>query len=212
MDILTAVLACSLYADDNLVRAIVQSTSQSNAYAVVDPLEDRDALEPSPPPRSRDEAIARLADIQARGGAPLLGLMQIPVRWAERFGRDAGDLFDPCINLSVGTAMLSDFSQQCSRLPGEPHREVRASRTQMDVLPSKDNRACIVREYADAIGVPEFAEVLSLELAHQKPFRLGDKAFEAPIFYSIARRLAVGQQPSLLLARVSRPRRRDDHL
>ena len=46
------------------------------------------------------------------------------------------------------------------------------------------NRPCIIRKYADAIGMPEFTLVTSLELDHQKLQPLIAKASEAPIFPS----------------------------
>ena len=36
MDVLTAILACSLYRDDALVRAIAESNSRGNPYSLVD--------------------------------------------------------------------------------------------------------------------------------------------------------------------------------
>src|SRR5437016_896493 len=105
MDILTAVLACSLYADDGLVRAIVQSTSLSNPYAVFDVAEEESIDDPPPPlPRTVEDALTRLSKINERGGTVLVGLMQVPPTWAVLFGREPRDLFDPCINISIGTA------------------------------------------------------------------------------------------------------------
>ena len=183
MDILTAVLACSLYADDGLVRAIVQSTSASNPYAVIDPAEEAAMDEPPPPlPRTIEDAQTRLSEIIERGGTPLVGLMQVPPAWAVLFGRPLRDLFDPCINISIGTARLSEFDRECTEeLRPKPARSKRGAAPKPK-LSAAQNRPCIVRKYADAIGMPEFTLVISLELGHQKLRPLLAKASEAPIF------------------------------
>jgi len=185
MDILTAILACSLYADDNLVRAIVQSTSQSNPYSVIDSGAEPGVDEPPPPaPRTPEEALTRMNEIAERGGAPLLGLMQVPPSWAGLFGREPRDLFDPCINISIGTARISEFDHECSAQaklrPAWPRKRRRTK-----LIPSAmENRPCVLRKYAETIGMPDFAVVTSFELDQQKSKALVARASEGPIFYA----------------------------
>ena len=185
MDILTAILACSLYADDGLVRAIVQSTSLSNPYAVLDVAQEESIDDPPPPlPRTVEDALTRLNEIRERGGTPLVGLMQVPPEWAVLFGREPRDLLDPCINLSIGTARLSEFDRECAA-EVKPRLGRLKSRLPPKPKPSAiQNRPCIVRRYAEAIGMREFTLVTSLELDHQKWQPLFAKASEAPIFPS----------------------------
>jgi hypothetical protein len=124
MDVLTTILTCSLYlADDNLVRAIAESTSQSNPYFVIDTSVDMTQVDPPPPPKSASEALARTTDILSKGGRPLLGLLQVPPAWMGAFGRELSDAFDPCTNIAVGTAMLSQFDSECSSRRGACRHE-----------------------------------------------------------------------------------------
>ncbi len=89
MDVLTTILTCSLYlADDDLVRAIATSTSQSNPYFVLDTSVDWTQVDPPPTPKSAAEAVARARDILSKGGRPLLGLLEVPPGWMIAFGRD----------------------------------------------------------------------------------------------------------------------------
>jgi hypothetical protein len=181
MDVLTAILACSLHVDDGLVRAIADSNSHGNPYAVVDPTADAEAEEPPPEPRSLDAALARVAEIAGRGGEPLLGLMQVPRSWAGRFGRDERELFDPCTNVAIGTAMLSEFDYECGR--GERAVGRRKSSSERGLVnTSTPRRICIVRKYGDAVGLPDLELVVILELDHQRPQHRAPQIAEAPIF------------------------------
>jgi hypothetical protein len=158
MDLLSILLACNLYtADEPLVRAIAQSNSHSNTFSVVDPTMDyRDVNVPAEP-KTLDAALARLEEVTSKGGKPLLGLMQLPPTWMRMFGREPKDAFDACINVSIGTAMLSALAHECATEKGPRVTPVaRRSRRLpvMVVLPPE--RACVVRKYGQAIGMPDF--------------------------------------------------------
>jgi hypothetical protein len=202
MDVLTTILSCSLYlADDDLVRAIAQSTSESDPDFVFDASIERIEVEPSPIPKTAAEAMARTRAIVARGGRPLLGLMQVPPVWLSAFGRDLIDAFDPCTNIAVGTAMLSQFDFECAgekteaahapRRTVPPNAETQASGlrapTAFSALvrePSANLRHCVLRKYEEGIGLPEFATVTTLELHYQRP--TVSTVLDAPIFVPAA--------------------------
>lgn len=107
-------LTCTLYADEALVRALVEVTSHGNPYAVIDAHPDpTSGAEPPDGPVGLEAARAAVADVERAGGVPLVGLMPVPAAWAGRFGRAPEELFDGCVNLSIATAMLSSFEQAC---------------------------------------------------------------------------------------------------
>jgi len=175
MDVLTTILTCSLYlADDNLVRAIAESTSQSNPYFVIDTSVDMTQVDPPPPPKSASEALARTTDILAKGGRPLVGLLQVPPTWMSAFGRELSDAFDPCTNIAVGTAMLSQFDSECAG-SGPPNAALKPR-----TLPSAARRRCVLRKYEEAIRLAGFSTVTSLELRYQR--HLQPQVADAPIF------------------------------
>ncbi len=173
MDLLTALLACSVYtSDDALVRAIAQSNSHGNQFSVLDAnAETSDDPRPAEP-RSVEVAMARLEDVRSAGDAPLLGWMQLPPDWVTMYGREMREAFDPCVNISIGTAMLSEFDYECAaaismptahappRGKGSPSRKSAAER-----------RHCVIRKYGEALGMTDFALVTTLELGHQPPAR-----------------------------------------
>ena len=185
MELLSILLACNLYtADEPLVRAIAQSNSHSNTFSVVDPTMDyRDVNVPAEP-KTLDAALARLEEVTSKGGKPLLGLMQLPPTWMRMFGREPKDAFDACINVSIGTAMLSALAHECATEKGPRVTPVaRRSRRLpvMVVLPPE--RACVVRKYGQAIGMPDFELLITLELGGQRPTPPERAPVDAPIVF-----------------------------
>ena len=120
MDVLSAILGCSLYMDDNLVRAIVESTSQSNPYFVQNV--SLDFAPPESTPTTVEQGVAQADAIAKHGGRAVLGVMQIPALWLTGYGRSLRDAFDPCVNITIGTAMLSNFAYECSKSSGAKDR------------------------------------------------------------------------------------------
>jgi hypothetical protein len=84
--------------------------------------------------------------------------------WLSAFGRDLADAFDPCTNLAVGTAMLSAFDFDCTAWASNV-----APKAAQRHVPSAARRRCVLRKYEEAIGLPDFAAVTTLELHAQRP-------------------------------------------
>lgn len=159
MDVLAAIFACSFHADHDLVRAIAYSNARRNPYAVL----DVDASKaPGADPNSVLDAVSRLEAIRARKHRALLGLMLVPLEWGEFFGQPPRALFDPCVNVSAGTAMLEHFKFDCRAAPNK--------------------RACVLGRYEAAIGLRDFAEVVRLQLKHLPAAAARGVAASAPVF------------------------------
>ena len=201
MDVLTTILSCSLYlADDDLVRAVAQSTSESDPDFVFDASIERIEIDPQPIPKTPAEGLARTQAIVARGGRPLLGLMQLPPAWLSAFGRDLVEAFNPCTNIAVGTAMLSQFDFECAgeKSGAAPPKATPAKKAEPQASglhaptafsasvrePSAARRRCVLSKYEEGIGLPEFATVTTLELRHQRP--TVSIVLDAPIFVPTA--------------------------
>jgi hypothetical protein len=174
MDLLTALLTCNLHtADPALVRAAI-GNSHGNPYFVIDPAVEYTELDAPSEPKTQAEAVARIHDITSHGGKPLVGLMQLPPPWLALFGRALEDAFDPCLNIAIGSAMLSAFDAECAH--------AKASHPGRSKLSPR--RQCAVRKYADALGEPDFSELVELELAAPAPLRAGSDPTDSPIFSS----------------------------
>jgi hypothetical protein len=172
MDVLATILTCSLYAsDDAVVRAIAEGPSGKNPYFVVNTAAPAEDLAVAP--KTEKEAATRSRELLAQGGRLLLGLLEVPPSWIDAFGRPLESAFDPCLNIAIGTAMLSEFDADCTD-PLLPRTE-RARR-----LERTNRRACVLRRYEAAIGAEDFADAILLELSVQPPASASIE--DAPIF------------------------------
>jgi hypothetical protein len=157
--ILALILSCSLHYDDALVSAFVQRVSDGNIYFVGDlaTATSYDHITSLP------EALALVADIQKHGGRPAVGLMALPVTWAARYGRSTAELFDGCINISVGTDAMATFAAACAGPSTRPHLRSKTRRRRR--LPAAANRACILRHFDTELGVHGYPEGVLAQLA-----------------------------------------------
>jgi hypothetical protein len=176
MDVLTVILACSLHPDDQLVRTLVDVQSSGNRFFVGDlrTLKTNDSL------RSADDALRFAEDLQRRGGRPAVGLLGVPVDWAQRFGRAPEELFDACTNVSIATAAFSDYYRRCSI--GRGARRLRAhprhsAPREADLIRA---RYCIVTSFARDLGVKTAAPVMLRELIAAARTREESPAAAAP--------------------------------
>jgi hypothetical protein len=172
MDLLATILTCSLYAsDDAVVRAIAEGPSGKNPYFLVNTAAPADGL--VAPPATEREALSRSQDLIAQGGRPVLGLLEVTPSWIDAFGQSLESAFDPCVNVAIGTAMLSEFDAECASQVAP-----RTERARM--LQRTNRRVCLLRKYEAAIGVADFADAILLELSVQQPASASIE--DAPIF------------------------------
>lgn len=127
MDLVTMILACSLYADNSVVNAIVQTGSQNQALAVTTVDGESKTLS------SAETAVSYAKDQMANGKDIEIGLMQIPSRWVEQNHLNLNDMFKPCKNIVMATKILLQAHEQCTTVQSEP--------------PVKDNQACTLSVY-----------------------------------------------------------------
>jgi len=152
MDVLALILACSLHADDALVRVMVDVQSGGNLYFVGDlaTLKTNDGL------TSAADALRAAEEIAKHGGRPAVGLLGVPLDWAARFGHGPLDLFDGCTNIAIGTAMFSEYADACSprrppsQLTSQPRGRRRPSRHTVALVAI---RSCVLSRLATALGL-----------------------------------------------------------
>jgi hypothetical protein len=171
MDVLVAlILSCSLHFDDHLVEALARKLSITNQYFVGD-LSDLNTYDSA---KSVADARRIVDAIIAKGDRPAVGFMAVPVTWAARFGRTTDDLFDGCTNISIATAMLSDYERACTLKPDHRWPPKHPSRRRRQQLSSPALRYCILRRLEidlNITGVPEnvLPEAAKLDAAPADP-------------------------------------------
>jgi hypothetical protein len=139
MDVLTAILSCTLHNDPALVRGIVNVSSESKQFWVGDFTE----MQGNGSARNSAEAENLVLEVRKKGHGVAVGLMGLRPEWAALYGRSMGELWGACANVEVGSAKLSDFDYQC-----------RGGKAKRPAIASSRNRACILGKYAAALGLP----------------------------------------------------------
>lgn len=120
MDLVTLILACSLYNDNSIPYAMIQTGTQNNPLVVT--VDDNTKTFKTIP------AAVHYTHTQLALGRNLeIGLMQIPSRWLPAIGAHASDLFRPCKNLVVATQILEKLRFKCqSTASNDPTMDIQA--------------------------------------------------------------------------------------
>lgn len=109
MDLVTLVLACSLYADNSIPYAMIQTGTQNNPLVVT--------VDGNTKTFKTIHAAVQYTHTQIALGKNLeIGLMQISSRWLPGIGAHPSDLFRPCKNLVVATQILEKLRLQCQSI------------------------------------------------------------------------------------------------
>lgn len=104
MDLVTLVLACSVYPNNAVVNAMVQINSQNNPYVIS-----------GEPFKTAPEALAKVDQLKAAGSAFEIGLMQIPDFWLqEEKSVSLDELLRPCKNMVLATQILNKLTDECN--------------------------------------------------------------------------------------------------
>ena len=179
MDVLTIILACSVYPDDSLVRAMVDLASQGNKYFVG----DLTTLLTFDQSKSATDAQRVVSEIDKRGGRPAVGLMGLPPTWATRPIELPGktgppnasaDLFDSCTNVRVGSAVLRAHHDSCTRSHSVTTLATPVDPGRVRTAAPEALRLCALRRYAADLGVDGFAEAVLSYLPRQRVFGSAD--------------------------------------
>lgn len=118
MDILTMIMACSLYRDNAITHAMVQIGSDSKPLAVTSIAPDGQQTTKSDfadPAKAAEYARAKFNE----GNEIRVGLMQISSRWlAPYLNRNQArfeDLFRSCKNMVIATDVLNKATRTCHK-------------------------------------------------------------------------------------------------
>jgi hypothetical protein len=102
MDLVTMILACSVYPNNSVVNAMVEINSQNNPYVVS-----------GEPFKTSAQALAKVDQLKAAGASFEVGLMQIPDFWLQEKPVSFHELLRPCKNMVVATQLLNKLVDEC---------------------------------------------------------------------------------------------------
>jgi hypothetical protein len=109
MDLVTLILACSLYTNNAIPYAMIQADSKINPLLVSVNNDSKHFT-------TATEAISYTQQQIAQGQTVNIGLMQISSQWLPEIGAHAADLFRPCKNIVVATQIMNKLRLQCQTL------------------------------------------------------------------------------------------------
>jgi hypothetical protein len=158
MDLATLLLSCSLHADDALLTAVAYAHSRGNPYVVTNVRLDVLIAQDEPPlaPTSLAAARASMTRILEAGGEPIVGLLPARLAWADQYGKTTSDLLDPCANIAVTSAKISEFDYACRRMAARSSAAPR--------------RACTLDRYGASVGLPALRKIVVAILEWHEPW------------------------------------------
>ena len=102
MDLVTLVLACSVYPNNSVVNAMVEINSHNNPYMIS-----------GQPFKTESQALIKASGLKDSGASFEIGLMQIPDFWMSQNPTDLDDLLRPCKNMVLATQILNKLVGEC---------------------------------------------------------------------------------------------------
>lgn len=163
MNLVTMILACSLYADNSVINAIVQTGSQNQPLAITTVAEETKNLP------TIEQAVSYAKSQIDNGKNIEIGLMQIPSRWVAQNHLNMNDMFKPCKNIVMATQILLQAHEQCAAVQSDPvNNDIQACT--LSVYKSGDPSAAL--DYAHNIityaNDHPFSELEKKAIAEQK--------------------------------------------
>src|SRR5690242_11463993 len=122
LNVVALAAQCGLFADHEVMEAIVRVESQGNPYA----LAVNGGFELVRSPRNREEAVAMARWLQAHGYNFDAGLAQVNSANLARLGLYAVSVFDPCANLRAASRVLAECHERALARVGGGERAVTA--------------------------------------------------------------------------------------
>jgi hypothetical protein len=120
MNLVTMVLACSLYPDNSITNAMVEIGSQNNPLTITITDNGQNTTTTF---KTEAEALSYVNKVTAQGHTVNIGLLQIPYSWIAKYpasmGANAAGLLRPCKNMVVATDLLNDATEQCASIDGD---------------------------------------------------------------------------------------------
>ena len=116
---------CAVTVHPQTMAAVISAESRGNQFAIADagpvalPWAQRKALVRSYYPASLEAAVSIATELVEKGHTVSLGLSQINDRNLARYGVSIREVFDPCVNVSVGGRILTDFYTKAVRRFGQ---------------------------------------------------------------------------------------------
>jgi hypothetical protein len=156
MDLITLILACSMYPNNSITNAMVQIGSQNKPYSIaVDGAKPQTFTSASAATVFANKQLAQNHKIE-------VGIMQIPDSWFKEYNVTAADLLLPCKNVVVATEILNEAASQCADLQSNnPNLDVKACTLSIYKSGDPQNGSDYATKITDYASVHNFDKILA---------------------------------------------------
>lgn len=124
---------CAPTVHPETMAAVISAESRGNQFAIADagpvalPWSQRKSMVRSFYLTTLEASVAKATELIANGHTVSLGLSQVNDRNLARYGLSVRDVFDPCVNVSVGGKILTDFYVRAVKKFGPNQRALHAA-------------------------------------------------------------------------------------
>jgi hypothetical protein len=103
MDLVTMILACSVYPDNSIINSMVQANTQNNPLVIS-----------GQPYKTAQEALNTAKKLRDENTSFEIGLMQIPDSLIKNKPVSMSELLRPCKNMLIATQILNQLQLECN--------------------------------------------------------------------------------------------------
>lgn len=114
MDIVTLIMACSVFQNYSITNAMIQVGSQDN-YLMVTPIDGNSTIFPT-----EKQAINYAAQQLQQGNAVDIGIMQIPSSWLKTYKVTPAQIIKSCKNVVLATEIITQMWEKCGHIVSDP--------------------------------------------------------------------------------------------
>lgn len=167
MDLFTTVMICSMFHNNAVVNAIIQTDAQQNPFAVTVVSESGEAKSTQAHFKTAVEASSYAKKQLAAGNHVYMGMMQISSGWLDKLSKQGvqlDDLWFPCENVVIGSDLINQAEAYCAT---ETHDTEARDQCALSFYRTGDSKKGI--DYASQILTYAAAHPFNLKNSEIKP-------------------------------------------
>jgi len=135
MDIITLIMACSIFQDYSITNAMIQIGSKNNNLMVT-PADGNPTIFPT-----ENQAVSFIKDQLQQDNAVDIGATQLPSRWLKTYQVTPTDVIRPCKNVVIATQIITQMWEQCGHLVSDPSSASQVQACALSMFKTGDPKA-----------------------------------------------------------------------
>jgi len=166
MDIVTLVMACSVFQNYSITNAMIQVGSHNNILMVT-PASGNPTIFPN-----ADQAVNYITQQTAQDNEVDIGITQLPSRWLKTYQLTPAEIIKPCKNVVVATEVITQMWEKCGHIVSDPSNPDQVQACALSMFKTGDPQAGLdyarqIMSYADA---HPFEKLAAPAMAHWEKY------------------------------------------